>query len=694
MQALLLFLALLILDVLQRLLGDKRLARLQRPPPWTLLGRVVRVDHTRIAEPDALWGTTVIKAKGVSRLKSDHFTEALEVLLALLPGLSDRMRRMKPDLLARLCEDTNCVAARLVQLKSLFPEGTDVEQLVTNRPDLLLDGEFQRLPAALAKLEAAFPNSDVGGMVAAQPLLLVEDINLVIEELRRLLPKRDPIALLSDFPHVALSASLQDWAAAKGKRTQQISRLRLEVSEAVEQLREDLEVVLQEQANDGSNDRSETVEVAEQLSRDLEEVLQQQAADTGALPAATEVEADAGIATAAAPVSTRPGVDGLQREPLRPQYGSAAPRMTLEQIKLQVDALAAAPLQETAAGRAERLERLRTLRAIAVQTAQLKALGQGLEERAAELRMRLQAAEAAEALPATAPAKPGAGHEPQPIPATEPPRAPDRATWKLRLVAGAAGLPHPDKAERGGEDAHFVSGAGGGAFGVSDGVSSWAEVGVDAAEYSRRLMRGAKRAVEWGRAQRLRARGVLAQAHVGARGVPGSATALIALLHPPDVLEVASLGDSGFRLMRSGQCAFASEVQQHRFNMPLQLACEELLPGADGPDDADVYELDLVAGDVLIAATDGLFDNMWDRQLEQLVESELQKGGPRTTERAAALAARIAAAARANSLNQHFRSPWVVAAAEAGVLPLWKTLVPRGGKLDDCTVVVAFLEPR
>ena len=56
------------------------------------------------------------------------------------------------------------------------------------RPELLLDGEFQRLPAALEKLEAAFPNSDVGGMVAAQPLLLVEDIEVVIEELRRRAP--------------------------------------------------------------------------------------------------------------------------------------------------------------------------------------------------------------------------------------------------------------------------------------------------------------------------------------------------------------------------------------------------------------------------------------------------------------------------------------------------------------------------
>ena len=70
-------------------------------------------------------------------------------------------------------------------------------------------------------------------------------------------------------------------------------------------------------------------------------------------------------------------------------------------------------------------------------------------------------------------------------------------------------------------------------------------------------------------------------------------------------------------------CAFL-QVQQHRFNMPLQLACEELLPGADGPADADVYEIDLEPGDVLVAATDGLFDNMWDRQLEQLVAADLK----------------------------------------------------------------------
>ena len=48
-------------------------------PPWSLMGRVVRVDHMRVAEPDALWGTTVISARGLSRLQGDAFTEALEV---------------------------------------------------------------------------------------------------------------------------------------------------------------------------------------------------------------------------------------------------------------------------------------------------------------------------------------------------------------------------------------------------------------------------------------------------------------------------------------------------------------------------------------------------------------------------------------------------------------------------------------
>ena len=51
-------------------------------------------------------------------------------------------------------------------------------------------------------------------------------------------------------------------------------------------------------------------------------------------------------------------------------------------------------------------------------------------------------------------------------------------------VAGAA-LPHPDKAQTGGEDAFFVSSHGQGAFGVADGVGGWNMEGVDPSRYSR-----------------------------------------------------------------------------------------------------------------------------------------------------------------------------------------------------------------
>ena len=46
-----------------------------------------------------------------------------------------------------------------------------------------------------------------------------------------------------------------------------------------------------------------------------------------------------------------------------------------------------------------------------------------------------------------------------------------------------------------------------------------------------------------------------------------------------------------------------------------------------------------------------------------------QRGGARTVQRAAALAASIAQAARANSLNQHYRSPWVVAVCPRLIIP-------------------------
>ncbi len=53
----------------------------------------------------------------------------------------------------------------------------------------------------------------------------------------------------------------------------------------------------------------------------------------------------------------------------------------------------------------------------------------------------------------------------------------------------------------------------------------------------------------------------------------------------------------------------------------------------------------------------------------------------------------IVETAQENSFNPKFRSPWVVEAARAGVLPWWQRFKPEGGKVDDCTAVVICMEP-
>jgi protein phosphatase PTC7 len=315
---------------------------------------------------------------------------------------------------------------------------------------------------------------------------------------------------------------------------------------------------------------------------------------------------------------------------------------------------------------------------------------------------------------------------PDPVPPYRPASHPPGT---LRLVAGAASVPHPSKAERGGEDAHFVSAAGLGAAGVADGVGGWAAEGVDPAFFSRALMAGAAAALEAVAAEGGEpcVRAALAAGHAATEGVLGSSTAVVAAAtaSPPGVA-VAVLGDSGFRLLRGGRVALASDAQQvrakrererrarvfffffsssltpppslpsplqHSFNTPYQLGAPGTV-GGDDPAAADVYSVDAEAGDVVVLATDGVLDNLWPHEIEALVAATAPPAGTagRTADAAADVAAALVGAAAANGADETYRSPWVVEAAAAGVLPFWMALRPRGGKLDDCTAVVAFVE--
>lgn len=97
------------------------------------------------------------------------------------------------------------------------------------------------------------------------------------------------------------------------------------------------------------------------------------------------------------------------------------------------------------------------------------------------------------------------------------------------------------------------------------------------------------------------------------------------------------------------------------WNCPYQLSHPDFVANTDTPADATVDRLPVSPGDVLVAGTDGLWDNMWDDQLLAIVGAALAEGaaaGAAST--AAALAGRLAEAAAANAADPRYRGPWAV----------------------------------
>ncbi|KAJ7556109.1 hypothetical protein O6H91_05G068800 [Diphasiastrum complanatum] len=242
----------------------------------------------------------------------------------------------------------------------------------------------------------------------------------------------------------------------------------------------------------------------------------------------------------------------------------------------------------------------------------------------------------------------------------------------LRLFSGVYSLPHPDKEAKGGEDAYFVSSEEQ-ALGIADGVGGWASVGVDAGQYARELMLQSMVAVRQEPEKCIDPARVLVKAHSRTH-FRGSSTACILTLSEYG-LQAANLGDSGFVIVRNGRVIFKSTPQQHSFNFPYQLGSES----SDPPSAAEVFSLQVKAGDIIVLGTDGLFDNVFDHELKTIVLKSTQAGlGPGAT------AKELADFARVQAQDPHCETPFSTAAQFAGV-PFY------GGKLDDITVIVSFV---
>ncbi|BDA41771.1 hypothetical protein COCOBI_02-5650 [Coccomyxa sp. Obi] len=146
------------------------------------------------------------------RIRDDHQSASdqsqssdsgIEELLYLLPDLAEQLRLNK-QLSLRLSKDIPGIAVKLVKLRAIFPD-SNVLEMVGKRLSMLLDEEFSLIESNLEKLQATLPGADVVSLIEQQPLFLFEDTEVILAELRRLLPG-DPALHLSRNPGLLVLA--------------------------------------------------------------------------------------------------------------------------------------------------------------------------------------------------------------------------------------------------------------------------------------------------------------------------------------------------------------------------------------------------------------------------------------------------------------------------------------------------------
>lgn len=231
---------------------------------------------------------------------------------------------------------------------------------------------------------------------------------------------------------------------------------------------------------------------------------------------------------------------------------------------------------------------------------------------------------------------------------------------------GFAFLAHPRKET--GEDAFFVQGN---SIGVFDGVSTVADaLNVDPRLYSQTLAAlTSDKVKEYGAASVARA--VIEASEENDQ--IGASTACVVGMEGPRLFGL-NLGDSGVLVVRNGEKIFATKPQSHFFNCPYQLTSmsDAGYNSGDTMQMGQNVQLKVREGDLVLLATDGLWDNV---RVADIVAQCTACPDPRD------LADSLADIAMANQANPKYCSPFQMAAEKAG--QDWE-----GGKEDDLTVVV------
>ncbi|KAL3632543.1 hypothetical protein CASFOL_025527 [Castilleja foliolosa] len=252
----------------------------------------------------------------------------------------------------------------------------------------------------------------------------------------------------------------------------------------------------------------------------------------------------------------------------------------------------------------------------------------------------------------------------------------------LKMVAASKYLPKVSPSHPRGDDAHFIA-ADEQFIGVSDGVGGWRKHGIDGGEYARRFMINSLIALihkipnnnnnGWHAKSPKR---VLEEAYVKTTTQGSSTACIISFSGEDNMLRAANVGDSGFMVIRNGAVLYRSPIQQRSSNnCPYQLGTTK-----DDPSVAEEIELRVEKGDLVILGTDGLFDNMFEREMLDILERGAMLGDDLVKQ-----CSDVAKIAHSNSLDRLRDTPYSIASRRAGKRH-------KGGKIDDITVIIARIE--
>ncbi|PIN07039.1 Serine/threonine protein phosphatase [Handroanthus impetiginosus] len=249
----------------------------------------------------------------------------------------------------------------------------------------------------------------------------------------------------------------------------------------------------------------------------------------------------------------------------------------------------------------------------------------------------------------------------------------ETAATDFVLSSGAALLPHPSKALTGGEDAYFIAGRTW--IGVADGVQQWSLEGTKPGVYAQEIIKNCERLVSYSNGNSVNNPLELLNLSVAETQSPGSSTVLIAQFDG-QALHVANVGDSGFIVLRNGAVYKRSSPMLHVFHFPMRIE-----RGDDPSSLAELYRVDLEENDVLVTATDGLLDNLYDQEISSIIVKSL--AADRKPEEIAEL---LATTAQEIGKSRSARSPFADDAQAAGFVRY------SGGKLDDVAVIVSVVQ--